>query len=195
MTFSAKIVAGGVLTFFMLGLSHLFQQGQFLAPFPFISEFTLLITLFVVFEAIRVFSWKSIPFITYALTGTLAGRFLWEILLPLDDIIYLFEQTSFIDAVLLIHFISLILCIVFISSWIQSKTLKWVHLSFIPFLIAIVLINGSYLLFVWYVLYGVLCLVTLKDDETSDTALKPSLELFVGLGLIYLMSIISIVFS
>lgn len=195
MTFSAKVIAGGVLTFFMLGLSHLFQHGQFLAPFPFVSEFSFVIICLILFNSIRSFGYKSIPFLIYALTGVLAGRFIWEIILPLDDLIYLFEETSFIDLMLLIHFIALISCVIIVASWIKSKLIKWIHLLFIPLLVCVILINGSYLLFGWYTLYGVLCLVSLKEGETGENGLNESLELFAGLGLIYLLSIISIVWQ
>lgn len=195
MTFSAKVVAGGVLTFFMLGLSHLFQSGQFLAPFPLIPEFTLLMTLILVFTAIKSFGLKSIPFIVYALSGILSGRFLWEIILPLDDIIYLFEETLIIDCILIIHFVSLLICVVFIASWIESKTMKWIHLVFVPLLIAFVLYNGGQFLFGWFVMYGALCVISFTDNETDKNGLKESLELFSGLGLIYLMSIISILWN
>lgn len=195
MTFSAKVVAGGVLTFFMLGLSHLLQHGQFLAPFPFISEFTLVMTLIIVFSAVKIFKFKSIPFVVYAITGTLAGRFLWEILLPLDEIIHLFEDTLIIDGILLIHYFSLLCCIVIVSSWIKKKVIKWLHLAFMPLLIVSVFYNGGQLLFGWFVLYGALCVFSFTEEEKSNNGLKESLELFSGLGLIYLLSIISILWN
>lgn len=194
MTLSTKIVAGGVLTFFMFGISHLIQYGQFLVPFPFVSEFTFVITVLVVSQNIQSFGWKSIPFYIYALTGSLGGRFIWEIILPLDDIIYLFDQTNFIDIVVAIQLLSLLICVLLIASWFNSKLLKFVHLLFIPLLVWIVCFNGSYLLYGWYVLYGIVCLITsMRSEEKRENGLKYSLELFTGLGLIYLMSIISIV--
>lgn len=195
MTFSAKVVAGGVLTFFMLGLSGLMQHGQFIAPFPFISEFVLVMLLVIVVNALKSFRWKSVPFITYAITGALCGRFLWEILLPLDDIVYLFEETLIIDSLFILHFVALIMCIVSIASWIPSKKMKWVHLIFIPLLIAFILHRNGQFLFGWFVLYGAVSLLSLNDNESSENGLKESLEFFSGLGLIYLMSIISILWN
>lgn len=195
MTFSAKVIAGGVLTFFMFGLTGLLEHGQFLAPFPFISEFLLVITLIVVFNAIKSFGLKSIPFIIYAITATLSGRFLWEILLPLDDIVYLFEETFIIDSIFILHFLALIMCVVCIASWIPSKTMKWVHLIFIPLLIAFVFYNNGQFIYGWFVLYGAVCVASFKEEEIAENGLKESLELFSGLGLIYLMSIISILWN
>lgn len=191
MTNTGKVVSIAVLTVFLLGFSNYIQQGSFIVPFPFISEF-LFVTILGLFVYMhkpwtRLNSYLSL----FALFGVLSGRFLWEIVLDFDHLVYLFESTYFIEVFKAIQYLALSLVIFEMAQSQHNTLLKWAHFSAIFLLISTLLLNASNFLIAWYFLYGILSLISLRVKDNRESTINFAFEFFVGVGLIYLMSAVS----
>lgn len=192
MTASAKIVSLGVLTFFMMGLSTYFQQGSFIVPYPFISEFTFITIIVLIVQSFKAISFSQFVFFFFALFGVLSGRFLWETFLTFDTLVWLFEETYWIEVFKALQFLMLAALIgiqVKNRTTIQTKILQAVSLLL---LIACLLLNNENYIFGWYIFYGIVSYLSLFDEKSKSNLTQICSEFFVGLGVIYLLSIISI---
>lgn len=191
MTASAKIVSLGVLTFFMMGISTYFQQGSFIVPYPFISEFTFITIIVLIVQSFKAISFFPSVFFFFALFGVLSGRFLWETFLTFDTLVWLFESTYWIEVFKALQFLMLATLIgiqVKIRTSIRTKILQGVSLLL---LIACLLLNNENFIFGWYIFYGIVSYVSLFEDKSKSILIQISSEFFSGLGVIYLLSIIS----
>lgn len=192
MTASAKILSLGVLTFFMMGLSTYFQQGSFIVPYPFITEFSFVIIVGVLIQSFKEISISQFVFFFFALFGVLSGRFLWETFLTFDTLVWLFESTYWIEVFKALQFLMLAALIgiqVKNRTTIRTKILQSVSLLL---LIACLLLNNENFIFGWYIFYGIVSFVSLFEDKSKSILAQISSEFFLGLGVIYLLSIISI---
>lgn len=192
MTASAKIVSLGVLTFFMMGLSTYFQQGSFIVPYPFISEFTFVTILVLIVQSFKAISLSQVVFFFFALFGVLSGRFLWETFLTFDNLVWLFESTYWIEVFKALQFLMLATLIgiqLKIRTSIRTKILQAVSLLLLT---ACLLLNNENFIFGWFIFYGIVSYLSLFGDKSKSYLTQIQSEFFTGLGVIYLLSIISI---
>lgn len=192
MTASAKIVSLGVLTFFMMGLSTYFQQGSFIVPYPFISEFTFVTIIVLIVQSFKAISLSQVVFFFFALFGVLSGRFLWETFLTFDNLVWLFESSYWIEVFKVLQFLMLATLIgiqLKIRTSIRTKILQAVSLLLLT---ACLLLNNENFIFGWFIFYGIVSYLSLFGDKSKSYLTQIQSEFFTGLGVIYLLSIISI---
>jgi hypothetical protein len=191
MTNTGKVVSIAVLTVFLLGFSNYIQQSVFIVPFPFISEFLFVTILGLFVHTHKPWTKLNSYLAVFAISGVLSGRFLWEIILDFDQLVYLFESTYFIEVFKAIQYLALSLVIFELARCQKNNAMKLAHFSAIFLLILTLLLNASNFLIAWYFLYGILSFISLKAKNNQESSINFAFEFFVGVGLIYLMSAIS----
>ena len=192
MTKTGNTVAVAVLTVFILGFANFMQQGSFIVPFPFISEFLFMMIVGILILRYKPWTRVNSLLVAFGIFSVFAGRFLWETILDFEQLVHVFEKTILIDIFKIVQFAALILLMIEIIRSLKSQLFKIFHGIFILGLIATLFINGNHFLFGWYIGYGTLCFLSLRFKKDEELETDFALELFIGLGLIYLMSAISI---
>lgn len=192
MTAATRIVSVGFLTFFLMGLTELFTKGQFVVPFPFITEFSAGMAL-----AIAGTSFRQKPLlygllIAYALTGIVSGRFLWETVLDFDALVALFES-GWIDLLRLVHYL-LLISIMAIGFSVRQSWYRWfIGILILSLIVLIFQVTPEYL-FVWYFLWGVGNAVLLARSSEDFIFQRVSL-FFVGVGVLNLMALATLLLA
>lgn len=192
MTAATRIVSIGFLTFFLMGLTELFTKGQFVVPFPFITEFSAVMAL-----AIAASSFRQKPLlygllIAYALTGIVSGRFLWETVLDFDALVALFES-GWIDLLRLVHYLLLMSIMAIGFSVRQSWYRLFIGILLLSLVVLIFQVSPEYL-FVWYFLWGV-CNAVLLARSPEDFMFQRVSLFFVGVGVLNLMALATLLLA
>jgi len=192
MTASAKIVSLGVLTFFIMGLSTYVQQGSFIVPYPFITEFSFFTIVAILFKTVKENSITFVMLLVFALFGVLSGRFLWETFLTFDALVWFFESTYWVHIFKLLHYIALAVLIALQVKQDARWQLKVTHTISLLLLAVCLLVNDENYMRAWYIFYGIVCLLSLFTVKSISNQNRIVLEFFTGLGVIHLLSIFSI---
>lgn len=174
-----------------MGFANYMQQGSFIVPFPFISEF-----IFVIASGIFILEFKNrsvynLLLLLFATFGVLAGRFIWEIFLDFEQLQYVFEETIFIDVFRIIQYL-LVFVLILLLAFRLSESKKRIALAFcgglLPF---VLLVNGTNILSLWYVVLALFSFGALRFGDEVGAPMKSVVEGLVGIGLLYALTLVT----
>ncbi len=187
-----RIVSIGFLTFFIMGLSELFTKGQFVVPFPFITEFASVMGIAVALVSFRQRPLLFALLITYSVFGILSDRFLWETVLQFDDQVALFES-GWIDVLRLVHYLSLIAVLTF-GFTIQQTWYRWMTGALILALCIIIFSSDPVPVFCWYIVAGGMSAGVLIR-RTEEFIYQRISIYFLGLGVLNLQALVTVLLA
>lgn len=174
-----------------MGIANYVQQNSFIVPFPFIGEFVFSIVITICILDYKSFAIRHFFLFFFALFGVLAGRFIWELFLDYEQLLYLFEETIFIDLFKIIQYLflfGLILVIAITITDTKKRFLLGITGLLLPVLLAI---NGTNILNSWFVFLGLNSFLVLRFGGEIKAPIKSILECFVGIGILYLLSLVT----
>lgn len=174
-----------------MGFANYMQQGSFIVPFPFISEF-----IFVIASGIFILEFKNrsiyhLLLLLFATFGVLAGRFIWEIILNFEQLQYVFEETIVIDVFRIIQYL-LVFVLLLLLAFRLSEFKKRITLAICGVMLPFVLLaNGANILSIWYVVLAIFSFGALRFGDEVEVPMKSVIEGLVGIGLLYALTLVT----